>query len=1097
MGLQFVLGGSGSGKSEYIYKNIIDKSIKNPENNYIVVVPEQYTMATQKKLVQMHPRKGILNIDVVSFERLSYKVFAEIGGENREVLDDTGKSLIIRHLLEQHKRRLGYFGSGINKQGFVAELKSVISELLQYDISTEKLKEIREASADNRLLYAKLGDISVVYSAFKEYLSDNFITSEEILDVLCQVVDRSDMVKKSEFVFDGFTGFTPIQYKLLNLLLINSRGVQISAAIDSREAINVYEGMHNLFFMSKEMYAKLIKICDESHIEILKPVILDEEINPRFIQDGYKALDISFLEKNIFRFDGKRFAGKPENINIYSAMTPKNEVEFAVAKILELTRFKGYRYRDIAVISADMAGYGKLCGNICEQNDIPVFVDNKKSITDNPFVEFIRASIEVVLRGFTYDSVFRMLRTSMMDISREDVDLLENYCIAVGIRGYRQWSQQWTKRGKGRNAYPLERLNELRIMITTVLLPLYECLKTKGATVRQYIEGLYQYIESVECQNRIDELSALAETGSEYEQLYKKITELFDTTVSLLGDEKLTLREFSGIMDAGFAEIKVGLIPPTADCVMVGDIERTRLDNVKVLIFVGVNEGIVPKSSENRSILSETDRYYLENMDVKLSQTVREKAFVQKFYLYLCMTKTSQKLYITYANRGNDGSSKLPSYIIRNLLGMFPQMKITVAADVRDELKYIKIPKSDLSWDEGNLAKTISENLALEMYGDELYGSISSFETFSSCKFAYFLRYGLNLEEREEYKFAVNDFGTVLHAVIEQVSRIVSDAKESISLLEDEKRRRLVRECIDNVTRDYKDTILKDSSRNEFMIKRMTDLADRTMWTIGKQLQSGLFRPDEYEKSFVMDSEINVDGTDTRKLSMRGVIDRIDICEDDDNVYVRVVDYKSGKSDFELIKTYYALKLQLVTYMKAAMRLEAVKHPDKNIVPAGIFYYNIDNPIIETDSEDEAEINEKIQEALRMKGVVNDKPEIVRLMDDTSDSKSLVVPVAFKKDGSFDNSRSKIISTRQFGLLTDFISEKAEQIGKDVLKGSIDINPYEDGNRNSCEYCSYRAVCGFSRDLDSYRYRHLKKFKDEEIWKKIGEEVSTDGKMDR
>lgn len=250
MSLQLVIGSSGYGKSTYIYDDVIKKSIKYPDRNYIVVVPEQYTMETQKKLVMSHPDKGILNIDVVSFERLAYKVFEEVGEENGAVIDDTGKNLIIRHVLEECKGSLSFFGNSINKMGFVSELKSVVSELLQYDIKPDGLKLIRESESirGNRQLYAKLQDISLVYDRFKEYLSNNYITSEEILDVLCTVIDKSQLIKDSEIIFDGFTGFTPIQYKLMRLFLIKCSRVCVSVTADTRENINVYDGMQNLFF---------------------------------------------------------------------------------------------------------------------------------------------------------------------------------------------------------------------------------------------------------------------------------------------------------------------------------------------------------------------------------------------------------------------------------------------------------------------------------------------------------------------------------------------------------------------------------------------------------------------------------------------------------------------------------------------------------------------------------------------------------------------------------------------------------------------------------------------------------------------------------
>ena len=1103
MSLQLVIGSSGYGKSTYIYENIIKKSIDNPDSNYIVVVPEQYTMETQKKLVMLHPNKGILNIDVVSFERLAYKVFEEVGGENRTVIDDTGKNLIIRHVLENCKRQLGFFGNSINKTGFVSELKSVISELLQYDIGIDKLDLIRQSQdiEKNRQLSAKLEDVSLVYSQFKEYMSDNYITSEEILDVLCSIVDKSEIIKDSEIVFDGFTGFTPIQYKLIRLLLVLCRQICVTVTADAKEQVNIYDGMQNLFFMSKDMVSKLHRICDEQHVTVEENILLNDKSKSRFSQSG----ELSFLEQNLFRYNHNRYYNKADNIKIFAAATPKEEIQYAISNIMIMTRKLGYRYKDIAIVSGDMAQYGTMAGNMLQQNDIPFFVDQKRSVTDNPFVEMIRSALEIVEKGFSYDSVIRYLRTGMTDISRNDTDMLDNYCLATGIRGRSAWYNEWKKKSRRKNKmYDYERLENLRSIIVEPLKELDSALRQKNATVRDYVTALYYFIAGMDCQHKIEELSQLEDTGNEYGQLYKKVMELFDKIVTLLGEERVSVKEFRKIIDAGFDEIKVGLIPPTADCVVVGDIERTRLDNIKVLFFVGVNDGIVPKKNDNKGILSEADRSLLEEMDVMLSPSSREKAFVQKFYLYLIMTKTNKKLYITFAKKDSEGKALMPSYLLRNMRIMYPKLEVD-EWELEDDTqrKYIKIPKSSIEWSEENYIKALSENVVNNMYGDNIEGSVTAFESYAACQFAYYLQYGLRLEDREEYNFRVSDFGTILHRVIEEVSVQLKKEKKSFSLLKDDERRSFVTDSIKRLADKEEYSILKDTTRNQFMIKRMTELADRTIWAIGKQLENGVFRPDAYEKTFELAGEV-VEKKKT--LSMIGKIDRIDICEDENNVYVRIVDYKSGKSDFELLKTYYGLKLQLIMYMKAAKYIEQKRYNGKNVVPAGVLYFNMDNPIIDmTDdalefsklSEEEQKecVNTKIQEALKMKGVVNDNVDIIKKMDDT-DGKSLNIPIAFKKGGQeLDERKSKIMTTTQFDMLEKFVSGKTLEMTKQIYDGELSINPYKQSDRTACDYCEFSAVCGFSPDLNGSQYKVLKKFNDEELWKKIKEGASDDGKQ--
>ena len=1096
MSLQFITGGSGAGKSEYLSRLVCEESVRRPHDNFIVVVPEQYTMETQKKLVHMHSRKGILNIDVVSFERLAYKVFEELGGGNRPVLDDTGKNLIVRRVLEKEKKKLDYFGSSIEKTGFVSELKSVISELLQYGITPQQLGEIGENVKEKQQLSAKLKDIRLVYEEFMAFLSTNYITSEEILDVLCGLVEKSKLIAGSEIIFDGFTGFTPIQYKLMRLLLVYSKGIKISVTIDKKERPTGHEGWNNLFFMSKEMMNRLIAICEEEGINVDDTVCVDRDINYRY--EGAK--DLAYLERNLFRYKGGVYTGTPENIRIYEGSNPKEELQYIVSEILQLTRKEGFRYRDIAVVTADLETYGKVAANMMKQNDIPAFLDYKRSVASNPYVEMLCSALEIVEKGYPYDTMFRYLRTGLTGISRHDIDMLENYCLAVGIRGSRAWHEPWKKKMKRSTYQPeLETLNVLREQIMAPFLNLEAVLKDKEANVRAYVTAVYEFVTALHSAEQIKALSECEPAGNEYEQLYAKVLELFDRIVELLGEENVSLKEFNRIVAAGFEEMKVGLLPPTSDCVMIGDIERTRLDNVKVLFFAGVNDGVVPKKNENCSVLSETDRSILEAQEIVLSPSAREKAFIQKFYLYLMMTKASHRLYLSYAKKSSDGKTALPSYLIRNVRRMFPDVRITDADGQDGQFVYLKIPKQDIEWTE-NYIKTLSENAALLLYGTQLKGSISAFETYASCRFAYFLEYGLKLSQREEYRFAVQDFGTVLHGVLEDVSRQLKEEKKSFSLLSDEERKKRVSESVVRIAAEYGNTILKDNSRNEYMIKRLTDLADRTVWAIGKQLERGEFAPDAYEMNFLVD-EHEVLGD--KSLYMQGKIDRIDICEDDNNVYVRVVDYKTGKSDFDLLKTFYGLKLQLVTYMKAAQRIEKKRHPDKNIIPAGILYYNIDNPIIEVQSmfdEEDADyreaVDEMILENLRMKGVVNEDTEIIRKMDDRG-GKSAVIPVAFKSNGELDM-RSHIYSTQKFEQLTDYVTEKSADMAAGIFGGNVDINPYHTQKEDACTYCPYHAVCGFSPDIPGGQSRSLKTFSDEEIWKKIREGVDENGKpLDR
>jgi len=1086
MSLQLILGGSGSGKSYHLYSRMIQDSIENPQDNFLVIVPEQYTMETQKKLVSMHPRRGIMNIDIVSFQRLAFRVFSEIGGGETKVLDDTGKNLIVRKVLESNKKELKIFGNNINKMGFVSEMKSIISELLQYAITPQQVKELSEKISDNPLLNGKLSDVQMIYLEFKKYIDEKYITAEEILDVLCGIIEDSQMIKNSVIAIDGFTGFTPIQYKLLGILLKNAKKVCITVTIDANEKINVHNGMQNIFFLSKETIAKLMEIAEKQQVKIEKHIILNDT-------DCYRlkdSPDLSFLEKNLFRFNGRRYEEVPESLLIFEGTNPKEEISFIAGEIMRITAENGYRYKDIAVVTADIETYGDIAANIFSQNNISSFIDNKRSIMGNPFVEFLRSALETIETGYSYDSVFRYLKTGFTDIDLQDIDELENYCLAMGIRGAKRWREKWIRNfrnSRGEKA-DLEKINLIRKQVVDSLGKLNEKLKDKEANVNAYILAVYEFVVSMGIQSKLAAYSTMFETSGdksrsgEFKQIYQKVMDLFDKMVELLGEENMHIKEFAQILDAGFEDIKIGLIPPSADSVVVGDIERTRLENIKVLFFVGVNDGIVPKKSENHGILSEFDRESLEERKVKLAPSAREKAFIQKFYLYLNMTKPSQKLYVSYAKNDMNGKGIRPSYLVHTIKKMYPSVRMIDSKGAGPAFRYVSIPKSELIWSQQNCIQSISEATAISLYGKDIYGSVTRIESFAACEYAHFLNYGLSLVEREEYQLAVRDVGTILHSVLEKISTTLKENHSNFSKLNENERKQLVTDCVFEITNDYGNTIMQDSKRNEYIVNRLTNITDTTIWALGKQLEHGEFEPEAFEVPFELAAK---DLPNDARMILHGKIDRIDICEDEENVYVKVIDYKSGHSDFELLKTYYGLKLQLMAYMKAAVELETKGHVGKNIIPAGVLYYNIDDPIVEKENEDQESTEARILEQLCTKGLINSDKNVVKKFDNTIDSgKSKVIPVKYSKDGEVASTRNTI-SSKQFKVLDGFVYDKMTQMSTDIVKGNISINPYKDKKSCSCTYCEYNAVCGFYEDLPGMEYRKLKQFDDETLWTRI------------
>lgn len=1102
MPLQFIIGNSGAGKSHTAFQSLISDAMAHPEKLYYVIVPEQFTMQTQKTLVQMHPDGGILNIDVLSFDRLAYRVLEETGGDTRRVLEETGKNMILQKLVQKHQKELVYLKNQMKKPGYLEEVKSLISEFMQYSVGEAEIKKMQEDASDRTLLQMKLQDVSVLYHGFRDYLKDHYMTAEEVLEILAKQIVFSEKLKDSVLLLDGFTGFTPIQIQVIRELLTSCEKVSVTVTMDVRESFLYKEKSHQLFYMSHKMIRSL---CDLTK-DILEPIWIAPGSKSRHA----RAEALAFLEQNIFRYQKKTFSGKQDSIRIFCAGDPVREMEETARRILRLVREEGCRYGEIAVITGDLETYGSLARQAFEDAGIPFFVDEKHSILMNPFVEYIRAALEMAAQGFSYESVFRYLRCGMSDVTREETDWLENYAVALGIRGFKRWKEKWIRVYRGMKEESLLEINRIREKFTEETEALALGFSGKKKTVREYCQYLYEFIvksriqEKLKIQEEIFARKGIRAMEKEYAQIYGIVMELLDKMAEILGEEIVSPEEFRQILETGMSQAKVALIPPGVDQVLVGDMERTRLKDIRALFFVGMNEGNIPKNTESGGLLTELDRDFFEDQGVELAPGPKELMNMQRFYLYLNLTRPSEHLYLSYSCSNAKGEAVSPAYLIGTMRKLFPELLAEKADEPENLLDLLETPSTGLgfllsgleneemqqdplfqelySWylrspeyqdltrklTEAAFARKpadrISKSVAKALYGEISDYSATRLERFAACAFAHFLQYGLAVTERAEYEFRAMDMGNVLHQALEKFAAELRRKGLDWAGLEEEQRDRIAEYCMEQVAADYGNTILKSNSRNQYMIQRTLRILKRTVWALQEQLRCGEFVPEGFE--------VSIGG---------GRIDRLDVLKEDKKVYVKIIDYKSGNTSFDLVGVYYGLQLQLVVYMDAAMEAEKNKHPDCQIEPAGIFYYNIKDPMIQTDiQEDLQELERKIYKELKMNGLVNSSDNIIHKIDAGASS----LPVSFTKDGGFRKG-SSVASREQFQLLNQYVKNKIAEIRSHILSGDAEVSPYEMGKKNACTYCTYQGVCGFDKKIPGYEYRRLRQFTDEEIWKSM------------
>lgn len=1121
MALQLILGNSGSGKTEYMYEQVVRLAEANPRRNYLCLVPEQYTMQTQQKLVDLSTNHAIMNIDVLSFQRLAYRVFDEMGMVDLQILEETGKNLVLRKVAQEQEEKLSVLKGNMHRMGYIDEVKSLISELMQYNITPQQLEECISDEKLSPIIRSKLKDVYVMYQGFEDFLKGHYITSEELLHVLASVAEESAILKDAVMILDEFTGFTPVQVELLRKLMPICADIWVSLTIDAKENFYHCKGMQELFCMPKRTIKTLINLAEQTRTEVLEPVVITGGDKKRF----QNAPALYFMEQNLFRSSYQKMHGPTEEIKILSMKNPKEELIWVARRINELVQQQGYRYREIAVVSGNMEIYSNYVESICKKYQIPYFLDATKDVLFHPFIEFIRAILEVISNDFSYNSVMRLLRTGYCGFTQQEVDLLENYLLATGIRGKNKWSKRFLVMPKNEKAYDLERLESIRQQFMEGFAPVVEIF-SKKSTVEEQIQALYVYITSLNVEQQLfqREKKLLEEDeqakSKEYGQIYRIVMELFEKCVRVLGRESMNIQELEEILDSGFSAAKVAVIPPGYDSVTFGDIERTRLNHVKILMFLGVNEGIVPKAANQGGIISQYERDTLEEVNLTLAPGAREQAFIQKYYLYLNMTKPSRQLIISYSRVDSEGKALRPSYLIRTILRMFPDMKVQ---ELEEAESFLDISTEDaakdyfLSAERGPewyaLAKCfldskdeqiranaqaildafyhryqhdpISRVVAEAIYGRNIEGSVTRLEKFARCAYAHFLSYGLHLREREESGFESVDMGNLYHAAIEIYSKKLADSRYDWFTIPESLRDEFAQGSMEEAILAYPNLSVYATAENAYMAKRMNHIFKQTVWALTTQVRKGRFVPNDFEVSFSKTDHLEAlsfELENNNRINLRGRIDRLDTCVDDNRLYVKVIDYKSGNTKFDLLKIYHGMQLQLVVYMNAAMELEKKKHHTKEIVPGGLFYYHIDDPVIEvTEDMDEAEIQQAILKELKPDGLVNQEEAVYHAMDDEFEQRSDVIPVEIKKDGSL-SARSSVATAEEFEVLSEYVNNTIVRAGNEIYQGNVQVAPFVEGQTSGCDYCPYKAVCGFDIKLQGFEERKGRKVDKSEIF---------------
>lgn len=1106
MSLKLIYGKSGSGKSEYCFKEIA-KDI-NKEKIYLIV-PNQMALMAEKKLMEITNNVSLINTEVITFNRMAFRVRNEIGGAKKTNLSKSGKAMLLYDILCKQKDSLNFLGKSSENVDIIG---NSITEFKKHRIDINKLREECNNTQDV-YLKLKLNDMITMYEEFESSIQNRFLDENDVLDILNNQIVESNQFKDAIIYIDEFVGFTTQEYQIIAKLLQIAKQVNITICTDN--LMQNEELDKDIFYASKNTGIKLINIAKEYGIEIEEDVKLKNLYR-------FKNEELKHLEENFYKIPYKKYEEEPKNIKMFLANNQYSEIEHIATQIVKLVRNEEYRYKDISVITKNLSIYSSLIKVIFSNYNIPVFIDKKRELSENIIVKFLISVLEICNKNWSYESVFNYLKTGFVNIEREEIFKLENYCIRWGIKGNKWYKEDWNYVGKDEyTKEEVDRLNELRRMIVKPIRNLQEKAK-KDNTFFNLTKILYEFLQEMKLEETIKlKINKLEEKGfielaNEYETSFKVLIELFDEIVLVFGEEKTNFDKYISTLKIGLKNTGLGKIPATQDEVIVGDVSRSRSHKVKAVFIIGINDGEFPSVYKDEGFFNDKDREYLKEQGFELANGSLENLYEENFNIYKAFTVAEEKLFLSYASSDNEGRTLRPSILITKMKKIYSNLQETSdiisqekeiitknntfdnlieklndyqeGKDVEDIwFDVLNYYENDALWKsrllkslEGitytNIPEQIKPEFVKKLYGETLHTTISRLERYRSCPFSFYLEYGLKLKEKKSLKLDPIDTGSFMHEVIDTFFENVSNKKISIKEIENADIEKIVKQIVEeklNLTSNY---IFKSIPKFIILTNRLCRLVTLSIIYIVQGLKNTDFEVVGNEIEFKNGKEyrpIEIVTKDGKKVEITGKIDRIDLAKDETGKYIRIIDYKSSAKDINLNEVLAGLQLQLITYLDAVCQ-------DKDLIPAGILYFGLVEPKIDKGKRakdiTEEEIEQKLREHFRMNGLVLAEMNIINMMDNKlkDGEKSDVIPVKIKKDGTMDKT-SKVVSRKEFEILQKYVKNTLAQISKEILDGNIDIKPYYNvkTKRKPCEYCKYNSICNFKKGFYGNDYNYI------------------------
>lgn len=1113
--VRFILGRSGYGKTHRVLEEIANAA-KGGKNNIVLLVPEPESHAMERKLCQTAGNSISMSAEVVSFRRLCKYVAACAGGMSKTLLDDGGRIMYMYQALKQARADFKVLKSVASRPEFLDTLITIVDQVKACGLSPDELFE--SAGEFQGSLRDKLEDISTVYAAYQASMTQSRMDSMGELQKLEEDIRKTNYFAGKSVWIDGFTGFTGVEYKILRSMFRQAEEVTISLCADP-------EDVNACFSKANETYKRLKSLC---HGESETIVLTD---NMRSKGDG-----LAFLERNLFSEEAFEPWMQPCAVELHECENTYRECEFAAAKILELVRCENLRFRDISVSVRNVDEYAAELEAVFGYYGVPLYLSRKSPVLDKAPVALAVNALKCVTNNFRYDDMLCYIKTGLTGINSRAQDIFEEYVSTWRIKGY-----EWVKED-GFTRHPLgyghehdessmrllHLINRVRDKIRTPLINLKKAIE-EDSTGAGYARAIFAYFEEINLAERLEMRSEVfrnkgeLQMAEEYASLWEILCGAVNSIGNVLEDASFDADEFTRLFRLVLSKYNVGTIPTALDRVAVGELSRPgTVGNVRCQIILGVNDGNIPMLTATSALFTENDYRQLSDAGIELAPDTQRKLDEEFRLIYSAMTAPCERLILARPLGSGDSGQTRESFVYPKLRELFPNIETEYSS--KEVCAAAPIPCFDAAacggvqwqgareWFENDADWSAKFRLAERgskvsrgpikdkdnirgVFGGEIKLSASRADTFGSCRYRYFLQYGLKLRRKEVAKLDAPAAGTLIHYVMEKTMRNVESLGGSANVTEQQVEK-LATDAAHEYAREKLGGLENQTPRFRFIFDKLCTTAVRVAKDVREELSNSSFQPIDFELRL---SDRNGDLSAVRlpvadtTLRLEGIVDRVDgMVDDDGRLCVRVVDYKTGKKDFRMEEALNGLNIQLLVYL-FALEQQGEKRYGRDIRPTGVLYIPARDPEISSSGAKAEESLEKDREKeLKRKGVLIDDVDILRKMEHGVEEKSKYLPLSFSKDGSL-SARSSVISAHGLEKLKQHMNDTLTDIGTQLSKGEIRANPYyKSRSETACDNCPYWSACMFDEQAGDKR-RYLFKTDVKEFFAQQGEEVSDDG----